>query len=615
MNSMLAERLFVARERWGWEFREPVEQASGTDLMPEFVEPEPVSAEVMVERTQRRSQSVRGLWTRLKISGVVLVVVLVVLSGDETNDLDPDGTYFFLTLLVVIGFSFGPVVLSSAAVRSGQPTVRRRRAQRRHRAALRAWEQRQAHRRELSAEQAGSRWQPVDLRSGATRIDVFGGSGHGWASLLTTFGASALRSGSAVVILDFTDEDVANALGRCTVQVGHRAVKLDFPADLEIGGLLDGLSPDDVAEILAASIRPVQSPSEQEDLRALDAELLELAAAQLQTTITLERLSQALSVLRRTYRSAGSTALSEDETRRLVEVADATGESDRNLQFLASELGHLARAAARAESGPAPHRPTPRTWWDEPGLVVATCSSPHARRRRTMQRVLFERALHELSGRSGRARDRVLVVAGADCIGRERLTEMALQARRGGTRLVFVMERLHGDLRELIGTAHSAAILMQLGHDQDAAAAAEFIGRDHKFTLSQLTVEFGKQVNWSESDGVNKGYGDSGTKGGSRQWNEFIDTQKSRSVTDSRNIAWSRTTTVGGGTSEGRGEVTAREYEFIVEPTRFQALPPTAFCLVEPAGEQRRIVFGDCNPGLVLHDRISRELDSPARTR
>lgn len=609
---MLAERLFAAPERWGWEYRQPVERAADADPMPEFAEPAPVSAEVIGGLEQRRARAVRGLWTRLKISGVAVVVVLILLSGDESNDRDPSGIYFLLTVLAAIAFSFGPIVMLSGAARRAQPGARWRRAERAHQRAVRAWERRQEQRRQQADAYTGPVWQPVRLRSGATRIDVFGGTGDGWASLLTTFGASALQARNSVVVLDFTDEDVANPLGRYAVERGHRATMLDFPADLAYSGLLDGVSADDVAEILAAAIRPPNTAPGSEDQRALDAELLELAAARLDKGITLERLSQALNVLRHTHGAERSGALTDHEVNELGRVADATGESDRNLQFLANELSYLARGAVTTRRVPPVATevpPTPGNWWDVPGLIVATCSLPHARRRAAMQRVLFERVLHELSGRHPFAHHRVLVVAGADGIGRDRLTEMALQARRRGIRLIFIMERLHGDLRELIGTAHSAAILMQLGHDQDAAAAAEFIGRDHKFTLSQLTVEFGEQFNWSDSDSTGGGEDIAHNRGGSRKWNEFFDKEKSRSVTVSRSSAWNRTTTVGGGYSEGRNEVTSREYEFIVEPTRFQALPPTAFCLVEPTGEQRRIVFGDCNPGIVLRDGVALQSD------
>jgi hypothetical protein len=79
----------------------------------------------------------------------------------------------------------------------------------------------------------------------------------------------------------------------------------------------------------------------------------------------------------------------------------------------------------------------------------------------------------------------MLVVAGADRIGLAGLESLARQCRRVGVRLVLLLERPRGDLKELLGSSDSATILMRLGNAQDAAAAAEFIGRGHKMVLSQ----------------------------------------------------------------------------------------------------------------------------------
>ena len=48
-------------------------------------------------------------------------------------------------------------------------------------------------------------------------------------------------------------------------------------------------------------------------------------------------------------------------------------------------------------------------------------------------------------------------------------------------------------------------------------------------------------------------------------------------------------------------------YEFQVEPTALQSLAPTAFVLVEAGPTGRRVVMGDCNPGIVLLDRVARD--------
>jgi hypothetical protein len=68
---------------------------------------------------------------------------------------------------------------------------------------------------------------------------------------------------------------------------------------------------------------------------------------------------------------------------------------------------------------------------------------------------------------------------------------------------------------------------------------------------------------------------------------------------------WSETKNWSVAASVTHGETDQRVYEFTVEPTEIQALAPTAFILVESTGRGRRVVLGDCNPGIVTLDRVS----------
>jgi hypothetical protein len=76
-------------------------------------------------------------------------------------------------------------------------------------------------------------------------------------------------------------------------------------------------------------------------------------------------------------------------------------------------------------------------------------------------------------------------------------------------------------------------------------------------------------------------------------------------VTVSRSTTWERTHTISEGDQVNRGAILQRSYEFTVEPTTIQQLPPTAFVLIDAAAGARRAVLGDCNPGLVLLPRVS----------
>jgi hypothetical protein len=212
----------------------------------------------------------------------------------------------------------------------------------------------------------------------------------------------------------------------------------------------------------------------------------------------------------------------------------------------------------------------------------------------------------------------MLVVAGADHLGRAGLEAMARHAEISGVRLVYMFERLAGDSESFLGGGGSTSVLMRLGNAREAAAAAEFIGRGHVFVLSRLTEQVGKsfstsdassvggQESVSETEGTSGGSGSVRARGGvfSRPAGTYRSKGWNRSVTVSRSSTWERTHSISEGDQFNRGETMERSYEFTVEPTAIQQLPPTAFVLVDPAGS-RRAVWGDCNPGIVLLSRVS----------
>lgn len=98
----------------------------------------------------------------------------------------------------------------------------------------------------------------------------------------------------------------------------------------------------------------------------------------------------------------------------------------------------------------------------------------------------------------------------------------------------------------------------------------------------------------SDTDGFNRGGGMSGSNWGSSR---SISTSLSRSWQDSTNTSSAQSTTT--------GENLSRVYEFAVEPTQLQALPVTGLVLVEAGPGGRRVVFGDCNPGINFLPRLS----------
>ncbi|MFI8984649.1 hypothetical protein ACIG63_06090 [Streptomyces antimycoticus] len=510
--------------------------------------------------------------------------------------------------------------------------------------AYRQWEARViAHDQMERARQASAMlWHPVHLGSRPGRVDVFGGTCDGWASMLTTFGTSLMRSGCQVMVLDFSEEHIAGGMERLVTAHGL-VTHFELPAEVHRFNVLLGLEADELADMLSQALHTIRRSEGQMDARVLDTDLLQTVTGLLDGQPTFRRLVAGLEVLRRTYDLSAEGLLTAAEITRLTARVDTIGQTEhvqRELQFLISSLNLLAWE----ERGGTPQvdiTKQARSLWQPASLTVVTTSHSQHHRKHLLDHVVFQRLLHDMRHRSSNSEGNVLVVAGADNLGLENVEALAKQCRRIGVRLILFIERLRGDLKELLGSSDSAAILMRLGNAQDAAAAAEFIGRGHKMVLSQLTDQVGRtfstsvgyssghsdSTSWtkgstvtkgtsetrgtSDSEGTSESTGTSDTEGTSQTWGTSksastnFSRSKNKSVTDARTRSWQDTANVSLADNTGHSSTQARVYEFTVEPTTIQALPTTAFLLVESSSAGRRIVLGDCNPGIVLLDHVA----------
>jgi hypothetical protein len=597
----LVRGLFVAQERWGWEYVDPAPAAELDEARrPVWLEPPGPDMTALQER------AARGRAKLPKRLGLTAVAWLVVSIGSTS--------YGLLALLVGGGLAVTPWLVPTRQISSMRRSAQERRAAAwaEFEQADRTWVERaeQLRRGEQARRSAEMTWFPLGLLSSPSRVDVFGGTGDGWASLLTTAGASVLAAGRNVLVLDLSEAQVASGLAPLAASWGVPVTELELPRDQAQLDLVGDLPAEDLAEVLADAVGSMRPGPAQVDLQALDAELLRAVADRLDGPVTAGRLAAGLNVLRRVYDLSGSGPLSTPELARLTSYVDGVGgqrdQVQQELQFLAGLLDLLASADPPAIADAGRLDGSPSGLWPGEGLVVVSTFSPHLRRKDVLDRVLFARTLHELRSRRPAGAPDVLVVAGADHLGRESLEAMARQARRVGVRLVLLMERLRSELRELLGSSDSAAVLMRLGNAQDAAAAAEFIGRGHRFVLSQLTEQAGRTLTegtatstggaegTTVTDGTTRGHGPGGVTSG-----------RSKSVAESRTRSWQDTASRSQAESTMTGETRSRVYEFAVEPTTIQALPATAFILVEAGGSGRRVVLGDCNPGICLYDRVA----------
>lgn len=604
----LVDRLFVPQERWGWEFVEPEPAALYPSGWREPVWREPAAPDVS-RWTAARKKAQSKLPDRLLVTVIVAVIVGIVVAF-----LGGDGVPIGISVLV-LGCAVVGVTLLVPWVRAGR--ILHDAAQQRAIAAAQfqmarwQWEtQVQAHRyAEWQRREAASRWYPLRPLSSPSRVDVFGGTGDGWASLVVTLGSSLLSLGGNILVLDFSEQQVADPLAEFAIGRRHSVATIDLPGGSRSSELLAGLDTEQLAEVIAESVHTMRQGNQETDFRVLDAELIRVVAEHLAEPSTFMRLVGGLRVLRRVYdMSAVDGPLTTSEIQALSAQVDMVGRTERDqneLQFLTSMLELLSKDDPDTPTGDnaVADRAVTEPLWPATGLTVVSTTGGHPRRKDFLDRLLFHRVLHALRTRANGSGEDVVIVAGADHLGLVSLEELAKQARRIGIRLILLLEHLRGDLEQLLGSSDSATVLMRLGNAQEAAKAAEFIGRGHKFVLSQLTDQIGRTFTEGTAESFGIQYGTADTTGTTDTGAKHQGTSKS--TTQSRSHTWQSTVNQSIADSATIGTTNARVYEFAVEPTTIQGLPPTAYLLVESGASGRRVVMADCNPGIALLDKVS----------
>ncbi|MFC9746353.1 hypothetical protein [Streptomyces niveus] len=593
----LARRVFTGQERWGWEFVQPPAPPAHRDAHKPPVYTEPSGDNV-------RAMEERAMSGKSKGSGC-----LVLLAG-------------------VVAFSAGGIALAAIVISliiflliANSPSARLRtarsrlegaqvRARRDHEKRLRDWQSRiDAHRAEqLRHNETLDTWFPLSLASGPSRIDVFGGTGNGWASLLATVGGPLLGGGAPLVVLDLTQQAVALELAGLAARRDIAVARVPMPGALLDADLSAEFTPEELAETMAEALGTMRPPGADVDLHTIDVELVQTVAELLEGPVTFARLAAGLRVLLRVYDPAPGAPgqLGHAEVESITRAVDLLGQGERVQNELRYVRAQTELLTPRGQEAAVPGGGRAADWWRPGGLTIVTTEDSVRRRKDLTDRFVFFRLVHALRTRAVAHGSGTLVVAGADHLGRDALESMAREARTAGVRLVFLLEHLREGTVQVAGGSDSATVFMRMGNGEEAKAAAQFIGQEHKFLVNQLTRQvgetltegrgssYGGQRGVSDTDGSNRGGGTSGSSWGSSR---SFSTSLSRSWQDSTNTSTARSTTT--------GENLSRVYEFAIEPTQLQALPATGLVLVETGPAGRRVVFGDCNPGINFLPRLS----------
>jgi hypothetical protein len=179
---------------------------------------------------------------------------------------------------------------------------------------------------------------------------------------------------------------------------------------------------------------------------------------------------------------------------------------------------------------------------------------------------------------------------------------------------------------------------MRLGNAEDAKVAAEQIGTEHRFVLSQLTDTVGASVTgtsgWSytstvatadsvsvsastsQTTGRSRGRGHTTagaapfgarTGSGSREESASSGTSDSESITEGINAStsWGWSTSTAIGANESLAKTAQRSREFLVEPHQLQQLPPSAVIVSYASPQGRQVVLADANPAILALPTVS----------
>jgi hypothetical protein len=430
----------------------------------------------------------------------------------------------------------------------------------RHALMLAHWERdRDAHNTtERARVDAIDEWGAVRTLPGTRRIDVYGGEHEGWTAFLTTFGTSVLAERTPMVVLDLSRTAVSAELCQVAEQSGVDGHVELLPDQLGVSSLLDGLTAHDVKDVL------VEATS---DDRVLDDRILTAVFEALQPNPTLPRVHDALTVL-----LGGASRLAGEETARVRELfaEDQLRRLHDRVQRLEAYLAHLTELPTGKPSTRAPQ---------------LTCFSVTQRGSQVATELLVDllaqwliRSLKNV--RPGQS-PRTVVVAGADQLRTQHLEQVAALCDSLGFRLVLLFQHLRDAGSALLGGGR-ATVFMRLGNYEEAERAANFIGRGYRFELARITTERGEEDTVARTSSTTAEYRSPLT----RRWGS--------SRTRAHSTSWSY------------AETRQRVHELFVEPAHLQALPPTAFVLVQHVADRQVLaVAADCNPDLLSLPRVS----------
>ena len=470
------------------------------------------------------------------------------------------------------------------------------------------------------------RWYAVCVPEGVHRVDVAGGTLSGWSAMLTTAGANRLAAGGEITVLDLSEGSVALDLIGLARASGVDPLVWVLPEDLPRLDLGTGLAKEALADLLSQVASVTDEQGSARDL-SLEAAILERVIDILGGQATVASVVAGLRALAQIGDPRDDVAaglITSGQADRLTAMF-GRGATDRvvleRAWILEAQLRKLAAVGTALV-------PLPRSAL----RVVALGQRVGAAGSKVLGTYLTVALTHLLrETQPGHPGQHTLFVLGADKLRGDTLDRLSDVCERSATGLVLAYRSIPPHVRQRLGRGNAAVAFMRLGNAEDAKAASEQLGTEHRFVLSQLTETIGVSVtdttssaytsttgsvsstatSWSQSDGLSRSTGHGHSDGSlllpSRaSFSRNVQTSDSRSVSESESVstgvststAWGMTTSKATGDSESLALALQRSREFLVEQHELQQLPASAMIITYASPAGRQVVMADANPGI-----------------
>ena len=594
-------RLAVPGERFGWIFRDR------NLYRRRFLEPPPSPAPIRPELAQRadlaRRQLPKRIWISLGIGvGLALTFGCCGGLGGEVG-----AVFMFFAVMSLAGGAAGAfgswVIYNNARSSLGSE---QRGTRQRYEQAYAEWDGR---RQEFEGQQQAAidqmlEWGAAVPSVGTRRIDLVGGTSWGWEAVLTVLGGSLLSTRGPMTLVDFTGEALCGELVQLAGATGAPVSITALPSELAELDLAAGLTSRELVDSLVESMHGDASGGNRAE-RHQDTMLLTELCDALGEKVTLARIVAGLRVL--TDRP-GQPALTAHECDRIADLLpdEARRQAHSHLRRIEGFLRPL-EAMGSAATGRPP--------------ATLTCLIADRDGRNAQHDLLKDLILQWLIRQVSREAAPVgsMLVIGADEVNHRHIERLSTLCERRGVRLVLFFEHLRAESLHTLGGGEVG--FMRLGNHQEAQQAAEFIGRQHRFVLSQLTRSLGGNETHtlgtteghSETEGVSLTRGGSTTSGGGRSssgdgsssWSRTRNWSRTRSWSRTQN--WSQSESTATGSSWNDAASAQRVYEYAVEPRVLQDLPDYALLLVKGQGRGSVVQAVECDPAIITLPRMTME--------